>query len=158
MMRWRCSSESDTAHAARAGEWPDGLRTHAADCPVCRDVALVAGALVEDRRLPVDPPAAGAGRIWWMGQLRTRRALVGRALRPISVMELVAIAVVAPAAAVALASALPLVSTWLSELRVVSVVSELGGYAMFPGMMVTASAVLAFLLFALAGLVTRADG
>ena len=158
MMKWRCSRESDTAGAASAGEWSEELRAHAADCSVCRDVALVAGALGADQRCPpTDLPVASAGRIWWMAQLRARHTAADRALRPISVMELVAIAVLVPVAAGALASALPDVATWLAELRVVSLVAGIGSYAMLPGVTVAVSAVLVFLLVALAGLVTRAD-
>ena len=72
-------------------------------------------------------------------------------------MELVAIAVLVPVAAGALASALPVVATWLAELRVVSVVAGIGGYAALPSVTVAASGTLAFLLVILAGLVTRAD-
>ena len=86
MMRWRCLRESDTARAARTGEWPEQVRAHTADCPVCRDVALVAGVVDVRRNLPAEPPMAAAGRVWWMAQLRARRAAAERALRPTSVM------------------------------------------------------------------------
>ena len=158
MMKWRCSRESDTAGAASAGEWSEELRAHAADCSVCRDVALVAGALGADQRCPpTDLPVASAGRIWWMAQLRARRTAADRALRPISVMELVAIAVMVPVAAGALSSAFPVVAAWLAELRVVSVVAEIGGYATLPGMTVAASAALAVLVLALARAVAGTD-
>ena len=151
MMKWRCARESATARAASAGEWPEALRTHAASCPVCRDVALVATALGRDRRcLPVDPPVANAGRIWWIAQLRARRTAAERALRPISVMELIAMAATVPVAAGALATALPVVTSWLAELRVVPAVAEFGGYVTLPAITVAASAGLALLLLALA--------
>lgn len=159
MMKWRCSRESDTARAARTGEWPEGLRAHVVDCPVCHDVALVAAALGRDqRRQPAEPPVASPGRVWWMAQLRARHGAVRRALRPISVMTLAAIAVVGPVAAGALVSALPTLVSWQPDLRVVSAVGELGGYVTLSGVTVAASAGLAFLLLALTGLLTRADG
>ena len=160
MMSWRCSRESYTARAARIGEWPEGLRAHAADCSVCRDVALVAGALVNDpRNLPADPPVAGAGRIWWFAQLRARRAAAERAVRPISVMELLALIAVVPVAAGALASALPTISSWLAELRVVPMIAGMSGYATLPSLPVMAAgAALAALLLALARMVAPADG
>ena len=158
MMRWGCARESDSARAASAGEWPEDLRAHTLECPVCRDVALVAAALGRDRRhLPADPPMAGAGRIWWMAQLRARRAAAERAVRPISVMTLVAIAVAAAVATGALASALPTVASWWPDLRAVSAVAEIGRYATLPGVTVAASAAFAFLLLALTGLLTRAE-
>jgi hypothetical protein len=158
MMRWHCSRESDTARAASVGEWPEGLRAHTADCSVCRDVALVAGALVDARRnLPAEPPVAGAGRIWWIAQLRSRRAAAERAVRPIAVMELVAIAAVVPVASGALASALPTISSWLAELRFVSAVAGIDGYSTLPGVSLAASAALAVLLLASTRAVTRAD-
>ena len=159
MMRWGCARESDTARAASAGEWPEDLRAHTLECPVCRDVALVAAALGRDRhRLPTEPPASDAGRIWWMAQLRARRAAAERAVRPISVMTLVASAVAAAVAAGALASALPTVASWLPDLRALSGVAGIGRYATLSGVTVAASAALAFLLLALTGLLTRADG
>jgi len=154
-MRWGCVRESDVARAASAGEWPEDLRAHTLECPVCRDVALVAAALGRDRhRLPTEPPASDAGRIWWMAQLRARRTAAERAVRPISVMTLVAIAV----AAGALASALPTVLSRLPELSVVSAVAGICGHVSLAGATVAASAALAFLLLALTGLLTRADG
>ena len=158
-MKWRCSRESDTARAARTGEWPEALRTHAASCPVCRDVALVAAALGRDRRhLPADPPLASAGRIWWMAQLRARHAAAERAVRPISVMTLVAMAAAAPVVAGALASALPTLMSRLPELSIVSAVAGTGGHVSLVGATVVASAALAVLLLALTGLLRRADG
>ena len=158
MMRWHCSRESDTARAASVGEWPEGLRAHAAECSVCGDVALVAGALANDRRnLPAEPPVAGAGRIWWIAQLRARRAAAERAVRPIAVMELVAIIAVVPVASGALASALPTISSWLAELRFVSAVAGIDGYSTLPGVSLAASAALAVLLLASTRAVTRAD-
>ena len=151
MIGWRCSHESDTAHAANVGEWPEGLRVHAADCPVCRDVALVAGALGrERRRLPADPPGLCAGRVWWIAQLRARRTAAERALRPISVMELIAMAATVPVAFRVLASVLPMVASWLTELRAVPAVAEFGGHAALPAITVAVSAGLVLLLVALA--------
>ena len=88
MMKWRCSRESDTARAASAGEWSEELRTHAADCSVCRDVALLAGAFGVRFYAPsADRPAGGERRAHrWMAQRRPPTA-ADRALRPISTME-----------------------------------------------------------------------
>lgn len=155
MMGWRCSRESDTARAASAGEWPEGLRTHAAGCPICRDVALVAATLDRARRyLPAGPPVANAGRIWWMARIRARRADAERALRPISVMELVAIAAAVPFVAAGLASALPGVVSWLGELRLMPVVAGIGGHVTLPGVTVATSAALVVLVLALVRAVT----
>lgn len=155
MMRWRCASESDTARAARTGEWPDGLRTHAEDCPVCRDVALIATALDRDRRQsPTDLPPASAGRIWWVAQLRARHAAAERALRPIWVMTLVAIAAMATVTAGALASVLPIIASWLDELVVVPAVAEIVVRGTLPGAAVAGSAALAVLLLVIMRVVT----
>ena len=158
-MKWRCACESDTARAVRTGEWPKALRKHAASCPVCRDVALVSAALDHDQRhLPADPPLAGAGRIWWTAQLRDRHATAERAVRPISVMTLVAMAVAVPVAASAVAATLPTVASWLAELHVVSAVAEIIVRGTLPGLAVAGSAALALLLFVIAHAVTGADG
>lgn len=54
-----CRFEPETTQAARTGRWTEALRAHAGDCPACRQVALVTGALAsvttEAPVKPVDP-------------------------------------------------------------------------------------------------------
>ena len=64
-------------------------------------------------------------------------------------MELLAVAAVVPLAAGVLASALPVVASWLAELRVAPVFTGIAGYATLANLTaVAASAALAFLLLA----------
>ena len=62
-----------------------------------------------------------------------------------------------PVVAGALASALPMIASWLPDLRFVSAIAGMGGQATVPGVTVAASAALAFLLLAFTGLSTRAE-
>ncbi len=73
MSRFECSLQNAVRKAAAAGAWEPGLRDHAAACPVCRDVALVAGAL--NALTPESHPLPDPRRIWWRAQwLRSREA------------------------------------------------------------------------------------
>ena len=92
-----CEFEADVLAAVLQSRWPDRaeapLREHAALCPICRDVALVAaaidGAREEDRPRVAVPDA---GRVWWVAQMRARREAVRAAGRPITAVQVAALA------------------------------------------------------------------
>ena len=92
-----CEFEADVLAAVLQSRWPDRaeapLRAHAALCPICRDVALVAaaidGAREEDRAHAAVPDA---GRVWWVAKLRARREAVRAAGRPITAVQVAALA------------------------------------------------------------------
>lgn len=92
-----CEFEADVLAAVLQSRWPDRveapLRAHAAVCPICRDVALVAaaidGAREEDRPRVAVPDA---GRVWWVAQMRARREAGRTAGRPITAVQVAALA------------------------------------------------------------------
>ncbi|MGH9351987.1 MAG: hypothetical protein ACRD2G_07495 [Terriglobia bacterium] len=93
-----CDREIEVLGAIQSGHWleasdPD-LRAHAAGCPVCAEVALVACALLEaDVWSGAEiHPLPQASLVWWKAQLRARREAVERASEPIAIFERVAYA------------------------------------------------------------------
>jgi len=92
-----CEFEADVLAAVLQSRWPDRaeapLRAHAALCPICRDVALVAAAIDgarEESRARVAVP--DAGRVWWVAQMRARREAAREAGRPITAVQVAALA------------------------------------------------------------------
>ncbi len=101
MKVFHCEKEQDVLQGVRSGGWPgrgqgapeDLLQRHAANCPVCADVALVAQFLQqEDEAAKAEASLPGAGLIWWKAQLLARRAAAERAIEPIAMVEKVACA------------------------------------------------------------------
>ena len=97
MRLMECEFEADVLAAVLQSRWPDRveapLRAHAAVCPICRDVALVAAAIDgarEEGRPRVAVP--DAGRVWWVAQMRARREAARAAGRPITAVQVAALA------------------------------------------------------------------
>jgi len=87
-----CEREPDLVEALTSGRWPDAcgedLCRHAAACPVCAEVVLVAQALEQEStqaRMEVALPTAGL--VWWKAQMRARREAIDRAAQPIAIVE-----------------------------------------------------------------------
>lgn len=83
-----CPRESDVLEAVVLERWPDELRRHADDCIVCRDLAVVAVALHDERedawreaRLPT------SGQVWWRASTRARTEAAAAAARPITILQ-----------------------------------------------------------------------
>jgi hypothetical protein len=72
-----------------AAVWSDDLRAHVRSCAVCSDVALVAAAMDAMRTIPVIPDS---GRVWWLAQMRARREATRAAGRPITAVQVIALA------------------------------------------------------------------
>jgi hypothetical protein len=92
-----CEFEAEVLSAVLQSRWPERvdaqLRAHVASCPICSDVASVAGAFegsLDEMRASAQVP--DASRVWWQAQLRARREAVEAAGRPITVVQLVAFA------------------------------------------------------------------
>lgn len=87
-MTQHCSHENDVVAAVLSRRWDaadEGLKAHAADCEVCRDVVAVAGLLSADQersRYEVHVPAAG--QIWWRSAVRARLEAAQAAERPLT--------------------------------------------------------------------------
>jgi len=89
MMRDDCLREEDLLGALESGRWPEAcdseLRDHVEHCESCQELAVVAGALLDDRRASeraVVPPPPGA--VWWRMQLRLERESKETAVRTVS--------------------------------------------------------------------------
>lgn len=116
MNRFECEFESEVLAAAVQSRWPDRvspeLREHAAGCPLCADVAAIAGAIDNaraDSRAQASLP--DAGRVWWLAQLRARREAAEAAGRPITAVQVVAFGCVA----VLLGACIGATSTWFQQ-------------------------------------------
>lgn len=98
-----CRFEDDVLMYVATERWPDRvpveLKEHAATCPVCGDLAVVARAMDAERGEEV--PSArvpSAGTVWWHAQLRARQEAVKTVGRPITVAHAVLLAVCGGAA------------------------------------------------------------
>lgn len=128
-----CPFECDVLDALASRRWParagEELQAHVAACDNCRDLAAVAGALLNEG----DAAYAGshvptAASVWHRAQLRARDDAARMAMRPIGFVQGVAFAFgVAAAVAVAvwglpvLASVMPDLSGISASLRAPSV-------------------------------------
>jgi hypothetical protein len=97
MMRVECEFEADVLEAVLQSRWPErvdaGLRTHAAACPICSDVAAIAGAIEEDREeMRASATIPDSGQVWWLAQMRARREATAAAGRPITAAQVIAFA------------------------------------------------------------------
>ncbi len=113
-----CEKEQAILAAAQSGRWEDELHAHAAACPVCADVVLVAQFmqnLAEEAGAEAALP--DAGRIWWKAQLLAKQAAVERATLPIAIVEKIAYACAALALAAGVVWTWPLMSNWLAQVR-----------------------------------------
>jgi hypothetical protein len=87
-----CEREGAVLEAIEAGRWPLGcdyeLRDHAAQCPICADVLLVAQALQQENQWArTETVLPSAGLVWWKAQLRAKRESATRAVAPIAIVE-----------------------------------------------------------------------
>lgn len=95
MNRLECEFEAEVLNAVLRADWPERgpeeLRAHVAQCPICSDVAAIAGALDESRQqLRASAPLPDAGTVWWRAQLRARRDAAVTAGRPITGAQVIA--------------------------------------------------------------------
>jgi hypothetical protein len=97
MARISCPHEDDVLMLATTGRWSDRagaeLRAHAATCPVCADLALVAQAIDDDRAESMEPSLPSSGTVWWRAQLRAKQDAVRESGRPITIAHAVLLAV-----------------------------------------------------------------
>lgn len=95
-----CQTEQDLIDAIAAGRWPDradaALREHVSACPICADVAAVAGLLFDDRDAAwAETQVPPASLVWWRAQVRAREQAARVALRPIALAHAASIVGVA---------------------------------------------------------------
>ena len=93
-----CPREIEVLDAVTSQRWPERvtheLRMHVAGCPVCADVAEVAGALYEDQHAALKEAAElpSAELVWFRAQARARADASRQAARPIAVMQAIGLA------------------------------------------------------------------
>ena len=88
----QCDRERQVIDALRSGRWSgpwgEEIREHAAACPVCSEVVLVAEAMRQgDGQAQAEARLPSAGLVWWKAQLAARRAAEERAAQPIAWVE-----------------------------------------------------------------------
>jgi hypothetical protein len=92
-----CEFEADVLGAVVQSRWPEGvddqLRAHVKACAICADVAAVAGVFDEAREeIRAAAVVPDSGRVWWLAQLRARREAGEAAGRPITAIQVIALA------------------------------------------------------------------
>ena len=115
-----CCREQDVLDALVTERWPDradtDLRTHAADCDICRDLIDSVGPILNDRvDLSNEGHVPSSGAMWWRAQMRARQEAVREAARPVAIAYIVGFVCVIAVAAVALAWLSPMVRTWFTD-------------------------------------------
>lgn len=88
-----CEFESEVLIAALQARMPEPLRAHVAGCAICSDVAVVAAAIDDAReRMGGEVVVPDSGRVWRLAQLRARREATKAAGRPITAIQVIALA------------------------------------------------------------------
>jgi len=87
-----CHREQEVLNAVRSGRWSgpwgEEIRSHAAGCAVCAEVAWLAEAMLREHDLAqAEVRLPSAGFVWWKAQLAARRAAEERATQPIALVE-----------------------------------------------------------------------
>jgi hypothetical protein len=99
MKAFECPCEPDLVDAIQASRWPErvdpALSAHVAECPVCRDVATVAPAVIDAADSPADIHLPEAGAVWLRAQWRARAEAERTATHPITAAQAAAIGGVA---------------------------------------------------------------
>ena len=116
-----CPFESDVLDALASRRWParagEELQAHVAACDSCRDLASVAGALINEE----DVAYAGAhvpssAAVWHRAQLRAREDAARAAMRPIGFVQGLAFAFSVAAAIAVAVWGLPVLASLMPDL------------------------------------------
>lgn len=88
-----CIREADVLDAVLSDRLTDDLRTHAAACTACGEVANIAGLVRADfQHAQRQAQVPGAGAVWLRAQVRAREEAARTAARPILLVQAVTIA------------------------------------------------------------------
>jgi hypothetical protein len=89
-----CEREAELAAALARGFVGAELEAHAADCPGCGELRLVAGALLDERaQAMAEAPGPAAGTMWWRMRVRQRQEAAARARRSLLIGQAATLAV-----------------------------------------------------------------
>jgi hypothetical protein len=92
-----CELESEVLAAVLQNRWPDrvdaSLRVHVAGCTICADVAASASAIDDAREeMRAHAVVPDSAVVWWRAQMRARREAAQAAGRPITAVQVIALA------------------------------------------------------------------
>src|SRR5580700_1268045 len=92
-----CELESEVLAAVLQNRWPErvdaSLREHVARCPICADVVVIASAIDDSREeMRAHALVPDSALVWWRAQMRARREAVHAAARPITAVQVIALA------------------------------------------------------------------
>jgi hypothetical protein len=93
-----CTRETEILDAITTGRWPHSaeLRTHAATCATCADLATVASAIAEDAAAAIRrAPIPGSGLVWWRMQRRVQLEATRNVKRAVTFVEALTLAATA---------------------------------------------------------------
>ncbi|HEX7150393.1 MAG TPA: hypothetical protein VF618_02820 [Thermoanaerobaculia bacterium] len=77
-----CHREDELLDALQRGFIGAELDAHAASCPSCNELRLVAGAFLDDNaHAMAEAPVPSSGAMWWRMQVRQRQENVSKARR-----------------------------------------------------------------------------
>jgi hypothetical protein len=111
-----CVYEEQVLDLAAAGRWPDGaddlLRAHAAGCPVCGDLALVAAALARTDAAEARVRVPDAAVVWYGARLLARTEMAARAARPVQAVLILALASLSAILLAGIRAAGPRAAAW----------------------------------------------
>jgi hypothetical protein len=81
-----CAREAEVVAAVLAArlEASEDLRTHVAACDACRETAMIARLLNDERHDIDDVPVPAAGQVWWRAAIRARLEATQAAARPLT--------------------------------------------------------------------------
>lgn len=89
-----CEREGELLAALGRGFVAPDLEAHAAACPACGELRLVAGALLDERvQAMAEAPVPGAGTMWWRMRIRQRQEAEARARRSLLVGQAATLAI-----------------------------------------------------------------
>lgn len=117
-----CPREQDLLDALASLRWPDRcgdeLRAHVAGCGTCADTLAVALPLLREAELAHgEARIPSAGTVWWRAQMRAREEAARTVSRPITIIQVVAIACAAVLVVLAATLAAPNVQQWGAVVR-----------------------------------------
>lgn len=95
MSRTICPQEAAVTKAARTGEWTDSLRTHAAECAICREVVQTAHWMQALAQSPAkNHTMSDADLLWRRARLAERQAQAEKSQRGLEWLEILSGAIV----------------------------------------------------------------
>jgi len=88
-----CLREEELLEELSAGREPLGeLATHIAACPSCSELALVAGAILDDRTIAMREAAVPpSGAVWWRMQMRAYQEAQRATTRTVTLVQAIAL-------------------------------------------------------------------